>query len=266
MLHEVNGKRIQRWPAQFGGQGKASANLNMKSDDTTKEIPLHWQSPSRPKVHASSDDRLHGYCICEGVSFYIARPSLKSAVAKIAWPKLPSLDEASQYDPPPEGEGFETAYWLRDHKTKFRAGLCACDSCRLASGIETQFWTFIPTVDLSLDAEGRVPFTFDFGTLKKYTSSPGCHRFFCGTCGATCFYDGDGRQWMKDVSVGLLAAEEGARAESWLGWRTNALGFRCDTDGRSKDFSDGVEAGLRAWEGQRAGEDLSGPILTGGAL
>ncbi|USW55567.1 Putative CENP-V/GFA domain, Mss4-like superfamily protein [Septoria linicola] len=255
MLLEVNRKELQRWPAHFPYHAEPS-----DTSDPNQELPVYGQSlpqsPTTDRLH-----RLQGHCKCGGVSFYVARPSARSALAKKVWPKLPSMNDIEESNVPDETETF----WLRDHGTKFLAGLCACNSCRLASGMETTFWAFVPTVDLSIGKNGEEPFTFDFGTLKKYTSSDGCHRYFCNTCGATCFYDADDRKFMKDVAIGLLTAD-GARAESWLGWRTNRLGYREDSMPRAGGLTVGIERGLQAWEKHRTGEDLSGPIRTGGAL
>ncbi|EME88481.1 uncharacterized protein MYCFIDRAFT_119849, partial [Pseudocercospora fijiensis CIRAD86] len=217
MLTEVDGKVLPRWPAHFG-QGE--------------ELPLRWQSPSRPKIQSSPNDKLHAHCKCGGVELYISRPSARSAVAKKAWPELPIS------------------------QTKFLGGLCACNSCRLATGMEFIPWAFVPLVDLSLDAAGEIPFPNDcqFGTIKYYNSSEGCHRFFCKVCGATCFWDGDDRKYIKDIAIGLLDAPEGTRAESWLGWRTNNYGYRDDTIGRADKFTLACEHGLKAWEASREGD------------
>ena len=77
-------------------------------------------------------------------------------------------------------------------------------------------WAFIPAIDITLDSAGKEPFRTDFGTLKAYRSSRGVTRYFCNTCGATIFWTGESRPQLIDVAVGILDAEEGARAESWL--------------------------------------------------
>lgn len=50
---------------------------------------------------------------------------------------------------------------------------------------------------------------------------------------------------LLDVAVGLLAAPEGARAESWLEWRTERVSFPEDTVGRARSLIEGLENGLR---------------------
>lgn len=248
MLLEVNDKRLARRPTL---------------SDHGEQLQPYWQSAARPLPNMSLNDKLHAHCKCGGVEFWISRPSARSAVAKQVWPQLPNSEDFKPVEIPSEPE----THWLRDKQSKFLAGLCACNSCRLATGTEFISWAFVPLVDLSLDVAGKVPFPNDclFGTVKKYTSSPGCHRLYCGTCGATCFWDGDDRKFLKDIGVGLLSAPEGSRAESWLGWRTNQYGYREDTVDRAEHFTIGCERGLKAWESQRDGEDCSGPPHTPGA-
>ena len=232
-LVSTGGKAIGRWPHNYG-EGA--------------ELPAQWQSPSRPKPAASAEDRLHAHCLCGGIDFYIARPSERSARDTAAWPDLIIPFNSDKPHPP-----WET-WWLQQGAKKFLAGVCSCDSCRLASGLEFVEWAFIPTIDITLDAEGKKPFTRDFGTLKHYRSSSVATRHFCGTCGATIFWDGDERPQLIDVAVGLLNAPEGARAETWLQWRTERLSYREDAMPRAESIILGVEAGLTAHGKRMQGE------------
>ncbi|KAI7513807.1 hypothetical protein KC347_g1156 [Hortaea werneckii] len=129
--------------------------------------------------------------------------------------------------PPP------AAWWLRGNGTRYLAGLCTCDSCRLAAGMEWVQWAFIPTATISLDPSGRNPFPseapFRFGTLNHYRSSEQATRYFC------------------DVAVGLLDAAEGARAEDWLEWRTERVSYREDAVPRAASLIYGLEKGLKAY-------------------
>ena len=106
-------------------------------------------------------------------------------------------------------------------------------------------WAFIPTIDISLDADGGTPFSLPFGSLKSYRSSTDVERYFCGTCGATVFFTADDREGLVDAAAGLLDAPEGARAESWLEWRTTRLSFREDSLPRAEALTLGVEEGLK---------------------
>jgi hypothetical protein len=51
---------------------------------------------------------------------------------------------------------------------------------------------------------------------------------------------------LLDVAVGLLAADEGARAEGWLEWWTERLSFREDAVERAGSLVEGIEAGLKS--------------------
>lgn len=137
---------------------------------------------------------------------------------------------------------------------RYLAGTCACQPCRLTSGFEIQTWAFIPRRNISI-ASGTITTTntnpptattittttttttttshqpLDFThlpagiPLKKYESSPGRAREFCGVCGATVFWHDMFRPDLIDVSAGLLRAAEGARAEHWLEWWTERVSF-----------------------------------------
>jgi len=109
-------------------------------------------------------------------------------------------------------------------------------------------WAFIPAIDITLDLEGDIPFALPFGTLQAYKSSPGITRYHCGTCGSSAFFHSAARTGLLDVALGLLDAPEGARAETWLEWRTERLSFREDAIERAKDLTLAVEQGLLQFE------------------
>jgi hypothetical protein len=108
-------------------------------------------------------------------------------------------------------------------------------------------WAFVPTIDITLDAEGKVPFSVPFQTLKGYRSNNDVSRYHCDTCGASAFYQTDDRTDLVNVAVGLVDAPEGARAESWLEWRTARLSHREDALLRAKDLTLAVEYGLKEY-------------------
>lgn len=107
------------------------------------------------------------------------------------------------------------------------AGVCACDSCRLASGMEWVQWAFVLAASVFLDADGRDRLTRDFSILKHFRSSEEVSRYFCGICGAMVFWDGDFRPELIDIAVGLFHAPEGARAENWLQWYLTPFPIPC---------------------------------------
>lgn len=225
------GGHVSRWPHHF---------------EKGEQIPLQWERPDRPKIEPKSTDRLHAHCKCGGVNFWIARPSERSKNAPSKWPDV--LIPWHENQQPPEGE----PWWLRDNGQKYLAGACSCNSCRLDTGMEWHQWAFVPAIDMTLDAEGTKPFSREFGTLKAYTSSEGVHRYHCCVCGATVFYFAEDRPEVIDVAVGLLAAPEGARAESWLDFTAKRLSYREDAIPRAKTLTLAVEDGLKQF-GERRG-------------
>jgi hypothetical protein len=86
--------------------------------------------------------------------------------------------------------------------------------------------------------------------LRSYESSPGVLREFCGTCGATIFWHDKWRPEVVDVSVGLLEAQEGARAEEWLEWWVERVSFEEDAAGRG-DLIPALRRGLWVWDEAR---------------
>ncbi|KAL2135035.1 hypothetical protein VTI74DRAFT_10072 [Chaetomium olivicolor] len=86
----------------------------------------------------------------------------------------------------------------------------------------------------------RTTTTATTSPLKSYESSPGRIREFCARCGATVFWHDGFRPDLIDVSVGLLRAPEGARAEGWLEWWTGRVSF-------SEEAGKGRAGGAKSW-------------------
>lgn len=211
--------------------------------DVSKKLDAGWQDESVLNASSSSGQaqELHAYCRCKGVSFKITRPDEGSA--GISAPR----GEIVGQQPPPttttKEDKIDSAWWLRDNGTKYLGGICACSDCRLASGYDIQTWAFVSKANI-LQLDGT-PLDFSAGTLKRYNSSKGVYREFCGKCGATVFYRSDSRPDLIDVSVGLLDAEEGTRAESWLGWKTNRVSY--EEEAQNKSLIKKLGAGLKHW-------------------
>ncbi|KAI4244079.1 MAG: hypothetical protein L6R42_010548, partial [Xanthoria sp. 1 TBL-2021] len=104
--------------------------------------------------------RLQGYCHCRGVEFYITPPDDDETENNVSSPppvpNLPFLliphvliltltstqeSKSSQSQSQPQ---TADKWWLRASGTKYLAGLCACNSCRLATGYDLQAWAFVP--------------------------------------------------------------------------------------------------------------------------
>ncbi len=214
----------------------------------TTEKPISAQEGGE----SSEKAKLKCYCHCRGVEFYITRPDQGSTnVFSIPVPDIftpchthshLSQEQKPQQETQEQNEG---EWWLRANGTKYLAGFCACNDCRLATGYDLQAWMFAPEKNIrQLDGK-EIDFTM--GTLKTYSHSPGAYRDFCGKCGATVFWRHEERhKGLIDISVGLLDADEGARAEEWLEWWTKKVEF--EELASNKSLVAKITEGLKKWE------------------
>ena len=184
------------------------------------------------------EEKVHARCYCGGVQFDVSRPNEGSSALSSPWP-----DVIAPYHTQSSENADDVKWWLRANGTRFLAGLCACNSCRIGSGYDIQAWAFIPKSNI-LQANGE-SLDFSMGTLKQYKSSRDTYREFCRTCGATIFWHCEERPDLIDVSVGLLDAESGARAEDWLEWWTERVSF--EEFAQNKPLIASLSAGLKAW-------------------
>ncbi len=236
------------------------------------------------KREKREERRLQGYCHCRGVEFYVTPPdeeeddehaeSASGAEKKVfsspfsfscsfIFYPLPNLIWTSPF-PSSSSHIFrnsltltqDSQWYLRASGTKYLAGLCACNSCRLATGHDLQAWAFIPHSHIHHPQDGSIFNLRPEGsegkgntttTLKTYSHTPGAKRGFCGRCGATVFWSHEERRGdVIDISVGLLEEEGGgARAEGWLEWRTEGVSFaECALN---KELVGMVVEGLGKW-------------------
>ena len=213
------------------------------------DVPAFERYANRSKRVHFSDNRgstsavtgnteLEAYCHCKGVQFKISRPTGASKELSSPWPDL----QKPYISGPPENKD-DVKWWLCANDSKYLAGTCVCNSCRLASGFDIQTWAFIPKANI-LQSNGD-SLSFDIGTLKQYKSSEGTFREFCGKCGATVFWHCDQRPHLIDVSVGLLHAGEGARSETWLEWWTDRVSF--EEEAQNRELISKLSAGLKRW-------------------
>jgi len=205
-------------------------NAVLVLDNELLHLPARAQSENEA-------EKLQAKCYCGGVEFYITRPSEASKHVRSPFPDL----MVPYHSHSPENPDNET-WWLRSNNTKYLAGTCACNSCRLATGFDIQTWAFVSKPNM-FQPDGT-PLDFDNGTLKKYTSTKtDAIREFCGRCGATIFWHCLERPDLIDVAVGILDPEEGARAESWLEWWTDRVSFK--EFALSKSLVESLENGLK---------------------
>ncbi|KAI1457353.1 hypothetical protein F4805DRAFT_182687 [Annulohypoxylon moriforme] len=216
-------------PNEPGGYGHHDEVPPSTSTSSTEE---------RKDLDNSDNDTLEAHCHCKTVRFLITRPDASSRIPHSGFPDLtvPFATTPREVVSNPQDE----KWWLRPpdspNPTKYLAGTCACRSCRLTSGFEIQTWTFVPRSNIfffppspnATSEDTLIPLDFDTlpkGVIQSYESSPGVLREFCGRCGATVFWHDRWRPGIVDVSVGLLDAPEGARAETWLDWWYGRVSF-----------------------------------------
>ncbi|KAI0838051.1 hypothetical protein F5Y06DRAFT_269683 [Hypoxylon sp. FL0890] len=260
-------------PSELGKHGHEGASLPHHTASTVED-----EVESRDH-HNKEDDKnvLQARCHCKSVRFHITRPDASSRLPHSGFPDLmiPFKTSPREVITNPQNE----KWWLcpqRDpNPTKYLAGTCACRSCRLTSGFEIQTWAFVPRSNIfflppstsststppSLTPSGSIPLDFTTlppGILQSYESSPGVLREFCPRCGATVFWHDRWRPDLVDVSVGLLDAPEGARAEKWLDWWCGRVSFEEDAvservgevAGWARNLVGSLAKGLMRWENE----------------
>ena len=91
---------------------------------------------------------------------------------------------------------------------------CHCNSCRRSSGAAFVTW-------FTVERE-RVAWTA--GAPKRYASSPGVTRQFCGACGTELTYSNEKAAKTIDLTVGSLDCAAGHPAEKHI-WTSDKLGW-----------------------------------------
>ncbi|KAH6711993.1 hypothetical protein BKA61DRAFT_553276 [Leptodontidium sp. MPI-SDFR-AT-0119] len=226
-LLNLNGRSIPTW----------SAAADLSTPDTKPDLPHEdlLQLPiisSRNSRSRDENSYLSVKCHCGGVSLLIERGNYtSSSPVEFSTRSLPT-------DP-----------------TKHLTYLCACRSCRLATGVSLTAWTLVPpssvfngnlspappktnTHELSPSippSTNLLPVVFGYHTsnlesnlgltLKHNWSSTDTCRSFYRVCGATVSYWCAKRPLEVDLAVGLFRAEEGSLARSWMEWRWGRCSF-----------------------------------------
>ncbi|KAF2448795.1 hypothetical protein P171DRAFT_428807 [Karstenula rhodostoma CBS 690.94] len=202
-------------------------------------VPRDWRA--EPQAPPSSTTPIYAHCHCKGVEFWIAFPNAASAETESPWPDLLVPSETGS------SANLKNYPWWIPTPNHYLAGTCARRSCTRASGFDITLWAFVPVANITLDADGKVPFTRSpyWGTIKTYRSRDDVTRPFCGRCGASVFYDGHGTPSVVDVAVGLLDARSGARAEEVLAWWPGRVSFK--EYALNRKLIQGIAEGLGEW-------------------
>lgn len=147
-----------------------------------QQLPLYWVSPLRPSLSSTPADRLHARCKCRGVEFWITR-NVSGSKTQV-------------------NLGHQSSRRLENGMEPYATATFEVESGRIFSG-----------------ESGLLPYPQcpDFGTLRTWWSSAETGKKFCGVCGASVFLITKDTSRLE-VSVGVLEAPEGVRAESWLEW------------------------------------------------
>lgn len=204
-----------------------------------QETAVHGPNITDTTISKADGTHTQASCLCGGLQLRISPPNEDSTTPHSGYADLIMPFHSGN---PDIKNPNDEKWWLRQNKTKYLAGLCACQSCRLASGFELQSWAFVPRLNIeycipSTDGDGDAAKAWrglDFdalhaaGVLRSYKSSPGVLRDFCPTCGATSFWHDEWRPDLIDVSVGLFNSAHGARVESLLDWWTSRISFAED--------------------------------------
>ncbi|KAJ0420260.1 Mss4-like protein [Aspergillus carlsbadensis] len=178
--------------------------------------PGEYSIPENP----NPGDTLLAQCNCGGISFSISRPR-------------------EEFINSPKSAG-----WVRpSDPKKWLALLDVCTDCRLVTGSHVSSWLFVPTDHIT----PPLPSNLVIGTTKRYKSSPGVERTFCGTCGATVFFYDKKRGGIIDIATGILRAPEGVMLSEWAVWRTAKLGYMDDGLEYDKEFTEALEEGMKEW-------------------
>ncbi|KAF2703068.1 hypothetical protein K504DRAFT_474304 [Pleomassaria siparia CBS 279.74] len=199
----------------------------------SEEVPLSWTWPSRNTIKT---ERTYAHCHCKGVELYISPPNESSKAAESGFAHLLIPHHTGPWENP-----TNHPWWLPRHD-RFLAGTCACISCRQSSGFDLTFWAFIPAVNITQDSSGTISF-LEITVLGT----------FCNICGADIFWDGDWRQGLIDVAVGLLDAPSGARAEELLAWWSGRVSF--EEFAQNRHLVRGLEDGLKDWATRNNGAE-----------
>lgn len=234
------------WLKRANADGYECSRFKGEADDCVPEdaLPRDWPTTDTlVGFEKRTGDSVAIRCKCRGVDLVLRRGDY-SGLAKEQLP------------------------WNVDPDThKLSAIFCGCDSCRLQGGLDIWYWTYFDMKHLSA-TQGDAAYPRSkhelkefidrkdpvIGSLAYYASATraGVLRFFCSTCSATVFFGEDERPELLDVSVGLLDAPDGARAEGFLSWSFGQIEFKEDAQGgwRARHFEN-VEQEAERWRIER---------------
>jgi hypothetical protein len=137
--------------------------------------------------------------------------------------------------------------------------LCACNDCRRSSGFPLSSFIFVSAAAV-VSSDGEAVDPFKLPGLVDHVSSPNTRRTFCGTCGASIFYQYSRAESAShpakaaetlDVHFGVLDCPDGLGAayREWLWHRPGAGGMRHMED---RELADALRRGLNRLQSANA--------------
>jgi hypothetical protein len=129
--------------------------------------------------------------------------------------------------------------------------LCACNDCRRSSGFPLSSFIFVSAAAV-VSSDGEAADPFKLPGLVDHVSSPNTRRAFCGTCGASVFYQYSRAESAShpaeaadtlDVHFGVLDCPDGLGTayREWLWHRAGAGSMRHMED---RELADALRRGL----------------------
>ncbi|KXS20774.1 hypothetical protein M427DRAFT_344812 [Gonapodya prolifera JEL478] len=108
-------------PGPFNHTSIIVSSWNPNEEDDNPSSDTHYSTSTSPHDVIP----VHSHCHCGGVSFFLRPP-------------IPDVDFAPS--------SFLSMYaMVPENTTKWHAGNCFCDQCRLAVGVVATQWAFVPT-------------------------------------------------------------------------------------------------------------------------
>ncbi|KAJ4313909.1 hypothetical protein N0V94_006720 [Neodidymelliopsis sp. IMI 364377] len=208
------------WLKHPSSDGSACERFMLSADDGVASAAFPDENFAGAGYEQKTEDLVPVRCKCKGIDYILRRGDYSGL------------------------DGGELPWNVDPATHKYLTILCGCDSCRLQGGIDLWYWVYVETKHLSA-RQHNTPFpksSYELkslidkgdplaGSLSYYASSTNVLRFFCGTCSATVFYAEEKRPEILDLSVGLLEASDGARAEGFLSWWYGEIENKENADG-----------------------------------
>lgn len=220
--------------SKLGGHDIPSYDVGAKSSALVDLEALVASSKATAQSERSSK-QLKVECRCGGVSFIVQRADHSDR----------SVSKLDRFIPRTANGEIQNE--------KYPGTLCACRSCRLQFGVSLASWIYVPPVNIvnphtgksivqqckatddATDAPENAGLNLKYYWSSRDTGSYDCCRSFCSDCGAAIFYTASDRPEIINIAAGLLRADEGIMARSWISWDFGEVS--CEEEATDKDIT-----------------------------